>query len=284
MSQNAITRAASQRSGAQAQGAGMTQKLQQMNMASTQTTYVGEGGIPDKPSGYSDFDKVHERFDDVLVKTAKDINKMSPFTSADPQDAKFAMMTQLIDENEGVIPGIGKAFVPVEYFDYCARKVAQSQNDAFKRFIFQQIDLTTPAKREWWESRFPEYVNEYRRAWAMETQYNAQIQWVQINGVQDINDLWFLFCRANGLDKFASAYDGVPKAIDVPANFNRYVINKNGKPNAGNFPLNNNNQRTKIESNIERGQGQLFQNVTSVVIPQNGNYQTISSKTLNNKQ
>lgn len=149
------------------------------------------------------------------------LNVLYPFTTPDPQDAYWQRRSEVVD-GHGFVPGTGKAIVPPEYFDYVQRKSNQLMADEFKKFIFQQIDLTTPAAREWWETRFPEYTREFREGWNKRIGHMARMGNMIINGVQSTDDLFYLFITSKGLNPVAYQYSGPPKANQVAAMFNAY--------------------------------------------------------------
>lgn len=151
----------------------------------------------------------------------KYLNILYPFTTPDPQDAYWQRRTSVVNR-EGTIPGVGKAIAPPEYFDYCQRKLNQNLSDQFKSFVFSQIKLDTPAAREYWESRFPEYTNEFRQGWQRRLGHMAKMGEMLINGVQSTDDLWYLFVTEKGLNPVAFQYNGPPNSSQVAAMANMY--------------------------------------------------------------
>jgi len=101
--------------------------------------------------------------------------------------------------------------------------------DQFKNFIFQQINLTTPAARAWWEKRFPDYTQEYREGWAKRLKHMEKMGNMIINGVQSTGDLFYLFLTAKGLNPVAYTYNGPPNASQVEQLFNMYQQTFNGQ-------------------------------------------------------
>lgn len=204
-----------------------TLNAKQQRIAKTST--VGGQPIPVKPSGYADREGLNQQLNAQLKDNAEArLHTLFPFSSADPEDAKWALREQYLTRQGHTIPGIGEVIAPPEYFDYCQRKYNQQLADELKDFIFSQIDLNNPASREWWTQRFPEYVQEFENAWEMQLEYQKRLGLIQIKGVQDMSDMWYLFCKKLGLDQFATQYRGqVPQANKVPATFTGFQHIKN---------------------------------------------------------
>lgn len=213
------------------QGAGMNHVLNKKQQKIARTSQFPQGGqpIPARPSGYADRNNDNQKLnEDLSVQARDDLHTLYPFSTGDPQDAKWALHEQYLKGNRDTIPNIGEVFVPEEYFQYCERKYAQQLQDEFETFLFQQIDLTKPESREWWEARFPEFTQKFKNAWEMELEYKKKLGLIQINGVQNMSDMWFLFARAKGLDNFATRYTGiVPIADRVPTTFTAFQHLKN---------------------------------------------------------
>jgi hypothetical protein len=211
---------------AQARGAELVRSAtgsEMMALQSVQRLNEGESPLPDHPSGVSnrgapffqgtlpaDFDQIREY-----------LNILYPFTTPDPEDAYWQRRSQVVSQ-DGTVPGVGKAIIPPEYFDYTQRKLNQYLSDQFKTFVFSQIDLETPAAREFWETRFPEYTKEFREGWKRRLGHMARMGDMLINGVQNTEDLWYLFVTEKGLNPVAFQYQGPPNQSQVAALFNMY--------------------------------------------------------------
>jgi hypothetical protein len=220
--------AAKQPGAAPAQGAALNASASATNAMNLQAIQVrGEGTSPSPlpaiPSGVNQVGAaaITDPLTADLVQVQKYLNVLYPFTTPDPQDAYWQRRSEVVD-GHGFVPGTGKAIVPPEYFDYVQRKSNQLMADEFKKFIFQQIDLTTPAAREWWETRFPEYTREFREGWNKRIGHMARMGNMIINGVQSTDDLFYLFITSKGLNPVAYQYSGPPKANQVAAMFKAY--------------------------------------------------------------
>jgi len=209
---------------AQAKGSALVSSARGTDVKNMMAIQIpGASPLPPVPSGIQptgpayDAGALRENFTDVhnLLKV------LYPFTTPDPEDAFWQRRTQVVD-GTGRVPGMGMAVVPPEYFNYTQRKLNQLVSDQFKNFIFQQIDLTTPAAREFWETRFPEYTNEFRQGWKKRLGHMARMGDLMINGVQSMEDLWYLFITEKGLNPVAYQYQGPPNASQTAALFNMY--------------------------------------------------------------
>lgn len=248
MAQRAAERAAQMPAGAQQRADMLGASLQsKQNQIAKRTHFdkaaTNDNMIPVYPSGYKT-----EEDDSVLSHelyyNSSAMRTLTPFSSADPQDAYWALRSKYITDN-GSVPNIGQAIAPEQAIDYKIRKYDQMLEDQFKSFIFQQIKLDEPAQRQYWEEHFPEYTQEIQNAWELELEYQKRLGLIQIKGVQSMEDMWFLFCREKGLDNFASKYTGVaPSATAIPDKF-ALPVQYPGPATAGDgIPLNHGMART----------------------------------------
>lgn len=218
----AARRAAEQPAGAQARANALGQTVRDKQRVIAQTAQFANTLVPVNPSGYIPAragvrDAAPTQLNLDLAAINESQRFLFPFSKPDPQDPRYTIRQQLVGP-DGQIPGVGQAFATEEYFDYIQRKYDQYLQDDLKSFIFQQIDLSTPQGRQWWETHFPEYTKELQTAWEMELDYNKRLGLMQVNGVQSMEDMWILFCRQKGLDKFATRYLGIPPTANTLEN------------------------------------------------------------------
>jgi len=98
----------------------------------------------------------------------------------------------------GVMPKLGKVFVPEQYWDYAQKKQEQSFQEDFNRWVFSQFNVNTPESRSYWEKKFPTYTKQVYKAWSTKMQVEAKLAEIQIKGFQNEADLWFAFQYQNG--------------------------------------------------------------------------------------
>lgn len=93
----------------------------------------------------------------------------------------------------GVIPKLGKVIVPEQFWNWAQAKQEQSFEEQFNRFIFNQVDVTRPENRAYWEKKFPGYMQKVYDAYAMKAQIEAKVAEIQIKGAQTMQDFYFMY-------------------------------------------------------------------------------------------
>jgi hypothetical protein len=97
----------------------------------------------------------------------------------------------------GSLPKLGKVFVPEQFWDYAKKKQEQAFQEDFNRFVFSQVDVTTPQGRAYWEKKHPEYTQKVYQAYATKMQIEAKMAEIQIKGFHTEGDLWFAYMYQN---------------------------------------------------------------------------------------
>lgn len=123
--------------------------------------------------------------------------------------------------SDGVLPKLGKVWVPEQYWGYAQRKQEQAFQEGFNRFVFSQVNVNTPEARNYWEKKFPGYTQKVYDAWAAKMQVEAKLAEIQIKGFQNEADLWFGFQYQNGyFDRMLAPPTSrlVPVEVDQPQN------------------------------------------------------------------
>ena len=108
------------------------------------------------------------------------------------------MQTGSSFQEAGVMPKLGKVYVPDQYWDYAKKKQEQAFQEDFNRFVFSQFDVKNPAARSWWEKKYPGYTKSVYDAWKTKMQVEAKLAEIQIKGFHTEADLWFAFQYQNG--------------------------------------------------------------------------------------
>jgi hypothetical protein len=116
------------------------------------------------------------------------------FRTADPEDRKYRNMTNITGD-DGVVQNQGIRYLDSDdpFWEYVARKKALEFEQHYKAFVFQQIDLSKPEKREFWEKKFPEYTKSLREGLKHERIKKARLEDIGLYGVQNEDDMWLLF-------------------------------------------------------------------------------------------
>jgi hypothetical protein len=105
----------------------------------------------------------------------------------DPEDAKW----QLVRDADAAKAIPGQYVVGDDYFNYIDRKNAMEKFADFRRYVLDNVDLTTPEKQQFWYNQFP-WIKDIK---VDEINRNADLQkrLAKINflGPQEEDD-WFL--------------------------------------------------------------------------------------------
>lgn len=136
-----------------------------------------------------------------VIEAKQGLQTFGNFTTGDPFDEMVELMKSVGMDQDGIIPGVGKILVKEDhpFWEYGARKNAQEFHDDFKKFIYSQIDLTTPERRAYWEGRFPEYTQSLRAGLRKNRALRARMEDIGLYGVQNETDMWLLYMKEKGV-------------------------------------------------------------------------------------
>lgn len=105
------------------------------------------------------------------------------------EDQKWSLRNQMIDQSSGVVPGVGQAIAPEEYFDYIQSKQEDLTANSFIAWVLSIADLSSPESAQWWYSHFP-WMKQLRLDYAKK---QHDLDWkmteLTINGPQNDEDL-----------------------------------------------------------------------------------------------
>ena len=93
-------------------------------------------------------------------------------TETNSQDNKWFLRSQLVDPGTGMVPGVGQAVVPEEYFQYAEQKEDENFYGNFKAWIMENSDLSTPESADYWFKTFP-FIKDLKFA---EIEREAELQ------------------------------------------------------------------------------------------------------------
>lgn len=117
-------------------------------------------------------------------------------STADPQDSLMALKAGLVGPG-GVVENVGVAVTTDQDFAYFERKQDAQREAAFKAWVMENADLTTPASTAWWYSKVP-WLRTSREAYI---DYVARLQLqdakITLNGPQTEEDMRFIFMKQN---------------------------------------------------------------------------------------
>lgn len=119
--------------------------------------------------------------------------------STDPEDDKFGLRAQLVNQNDGQVPGVGLAVAGDDYFNYAQRKREEAMMYEFYQYIMSQADLSKPESAAWWFEHFP-----WMKDWRLEeidrqAEVQKKLAKIQITGPQTEEDWMVLYLKQQGI-------------------------------------------------------------------------------------
>jgi len=96
---------------------------------------------------------------------------------------------------QGVIPHVGKVFVPQDFYDYAERIKEEQLRVDFKRYKMSLMNLTRPAERKFWEKIEPDLTKEHREALKTARIEQARMDDIALHGMQSEDDFMFMWKR-----------------------------------------------------------------------------------------
>jgi hypothetical protein len=114
-----------------------------------------------------------------------------------PSDDWFALKSKVVS-GEGMVPGVGVALADEAYFEYAQRKRELEFMSEFYKYLYTQIDFSTPEKREYWEHLFPQFTEQVYQGWEIWENVRNKIAAINIRGIQNEEDLLFKWMVEKG--------------------------------------------------------------------------------------
>jgi hypothetical protein len=112
--------------------------------------------------------------------------------TTDPEDEKFSLRSNIVN-NEGDVPGVGKAEAGDDYFNYMERKREQANMFEFMKYIMSQADLTKPEAADWWYRKFPWMQDLRIQEINRQSEIQKRLAIIQVSGPQSEDDFMLLF-------------------------------------------------------------------------------------------
>lgn len=88
---------------------------------------------------------------------------------------------------------LGRVKLGPEYFDYVERKRNKAMTLQYDMYKLQMVDLSTPSLRQYWQNRFPDLVERKLLYIQNKARLMAKLQEVNARGVQDMEDMKFIY-------------------------------------------------------------------------------------------
>jgi len=116
------------------------------------------------------------------------------------EDQKWALREELVGTG-GIIPGVGQAVAPEEYYGYVQGKQEEETMNQFFSWVMQQANLKTPEGQHYWFSKFP-WMRNMRIAQAeKQNKLDMTLARININGPQNDEDFLTIYLIQQGLLK-----------------------------------------------------------------------------------
>lgn len=114
------------------------------------------------------------------------------------EDRKYTLQSTIVD-NQGVVPGYGKAQVDEKFFRWAQKQQEEAFALAFRNYVYSQIQLNTPEAREFWTQRFPEWTARVYEAHEQQAEMDKRLKLISLHGIRDESDMWLLYLKEKGV-------------------------------------------------------------------------------------
>lgn len=115
----------------------------------------------------------------------------------DPRDRDYALRRELINAR-GEIPGLGKMMADHSDIEYARKKADDATEADFKAWFLAQMDLSTPEKQAYWQSKFGNVFEEKKKLLMSQLELQKQLAMIRLLGAQTIEDYYLLYCIKRG--------------------------------------------------------------------------------------
>ena len=98
---------------------------------------------------------------------------------------------------------LGKQLLTSDFFAYLERKKELEFEKEYEMFKLNQVDLSTPAERDFWQKKMPELYQKKMEFYRIQSQLEAIRAEINARGPQNNQDLYFMYL--DGLGAFQTA-------------------------------------------------------------------------------
>lgn len=127
----------------------------------------------------------------------------SVIEQGDPRDRAYALRKQMMG-NGDFVPGMGKVMAGPADFEYVRKKADDVTEADFKAWFLSQMDLSTPEKQAYWQSRFGDVFAEKKMLLEKQLDLHKQLAMIRMMGAQSKEDYYLLWAIKRG-------YINIPK-------------------------------------------------------------------------
>jgi len=147
----------------------------------------------------------------------------SVIEQGDPRDRSYALRATMTGPN-GAVPGMGMAQVSQSDFEYVRKKADDVTEADFKAWFLAQMDLSTPEKQAYWQSRFGDVFAEKKMLLEKQLDIHKQLAMIRMMGAQTKEDYMLLWAIKRGYIKIPKGPIFEPSKLEsVP--FHRGLFN-----------------------------------------------------------
>lgn len=139
---------------------------------------------------------------ELLDDTIKELNELYPFTYNIPDEKKFAVWRQMVD-NQGIAQvvdsrtgnytPIGKMYVPPDYYTFVKDLMDREEAKDFKAFVFNNMDISDPVKKDYWKKKNPELFNELMQGYNRKEMLRYLMSYITLKGPETEEEWKFLY-------------------------------------------------------------------------------------------
>lgn len=189
------------------------------------------------------------QFDNVYKQTNKvrdEFKQLYPFTYPIPEEKKFNVIRRYTDEQgqarlldgtttlgdntygtPGYNPVLGQVYLGPEYFEFVQKEMEREEAMAFKAYIFNNMDISTPLKKEYWKKKNPELFQELIDALKLRRMVELEKDLIALEGPQgeeDFRAIYAHFVRPDLYAKPLNATESFPPQLPTTSPFPQGAI------------------------------------------------------------
>lgn len=155
-----------------------------------------------------------------MTKVRRDLTQRYPWTYNIDEEKKFNVIRRYTDEqgrarlldgrtNIGADDNsiVGQAYVGPEYFEFVQKEMEREEAMAFKAFCYNNMDISTPLKKEYWKAKCPELFQELIDALKMKQLLDFKKALIALEGPKGEADFEFVYKNFVNPDIYAQNID-----------------------------------------------------------------------------
>lgn len=142
-----------------------------------------------------------------LTEARKNLQQRYPWTYTIPEEKKFNVIRRYTDQQGRALlldgqtnigtgeenPVLGQAYVGPEYFEFVQKEMEREEAMDFKAFCYNNMDISTPLKKEYWKAKCPELFQELIDALKMRQLLEFRKALICLEGPKGEDDFEFVY-------------------------------------------------------------------------------------------